>query len=137
MLSLARVAGLEWENSSKIPIEALCVANSTSKRDQLSSFTEVLERFEVCPVSDKMKISDQKTGVIETCRPDLEECPELQRVYDRILGHEYQSCLSRPALRAELKNNLSRAKDGWTEDGDGGDIVPLRESDTERKSDAQ
>ena len=35
VLSLASVAEFEWENSSEIPIEGLCVAVSTRERDQL------------------------------------------------------------------------------------------------------
>ena len=55
VLSLARVAEFERENSSKIPIEGLFVAVSTRERDQLSCFTEVIQVIEVCSVNDTMK----------------------------------------------------------------------------------
>ena len=54
-LSLARVAEFEWENSSEIPSERMIVAISTRDRHQLSSFTEVIEGFEVCSVNDTIK----------------------------------------------------------------------------------
>ena len=79
VLSLATVADIEWENLSEISIKGICVAISTRGRDQLSSSTEVLERFEVYSVIDKMKTSDHNKGVIEAYRPESEECQELQR----------------------------------------------------------
>ena len=87
-----------------------------------------------------MKTIIHKKGVIEACRPESEECQELQRSYDRLLDLVYledQSWLSRPELQDSLENNLSRVEQPWPEIGDGGEIVPVRESDNERKSDAQ
>ena len=70
VLSLARVAEFDWVNSSEIPIEGSCVAISTKERDQLSSFTEVIEGFEVCSVNDTMETIGHKKGVTEAYEPD-------------------------------------------------------------------
>ena len=75
--------------------------------------------------------------MIETYRPDSEECQELQMIYNRTLGLENQTCLTRSTLRARLENNLSRVNDAWLEDEDGEETFPVQESDTERNSDIQ
>ena len=133
---LARVAQFEWENSSEIHIEGLCVAISTRERDQLSSFSEPLEGFEVCSVNDAMKTTVHNRGVIEAYRSDFEECQELQRNDNHALDLENQSCLWRSDLRARLEKNLSRVEHPWPDDEAGGETVLVRENDTERKSDA-
>ena len=81
VLSLGRVTELEWKNSSVSPMKGICVAIFTTGREQLSSFTKILERFEACLVNDQVKTSvhNKNKGVIEACRPDSEECQELQR----------------------------------------------------------
>ena len=136
VLSSARVAEFEWKNSSEIPIGSLCIAILTRERCQLSNFTEVIEEFEDRSVDDTIKTIVHNKGVIEVYRPDSEECQELQRSYNRIVVLEKHLFLSRSELQARLQKNLSRVEDAWPEDEDGGGIVPVRESDTEHKSDA-
>ena len=134
MLSLARVAEFEWENSSENPTEGIIVAISTRERDQLSTFTELIEGFEVCSVNDTIKTTVHRKGVMGAYRPVSEECQELQRSHNRTLGVENQSCLSRSDLWARLEKNLSRVEDTWPEEEDGGETVPVREKGTPRKS---
>ena len=134
MLSLARVAEFEWENSSEIPTEGIIVAIPTRERDQLSTFIEVIEGFEVCSVNDTIKTTVHHKGVMVAYRPVSEECQELQRSHNRTLGVENQSCLSRSDLWARLEKNLSRVEDAWPEEEDGGETVPVREKDTPRQS---
>ena len=134
MLSLARVAEFEWENSSEIPTEGIIVAISTRERDQLSSFTEVIERVAVCLVNDTIKTTVHHKGVMVAYRPVSEECQELQRSHNRTLGVENQSCLSRSDLWARLEKNLSRVEDTWPEEEDGGETVPVRQKYTPRQS---
>ena len=102
VLSLSRVAEFEWENSSVILIEGLCVAISTREREPLSSFTDVLEEFEVYSVHGPIKITVHNKEVIETYRPDSEDCQELQRIYNLTLGFENQTCLISSEHRARL-----------------------------------
>ena len=66
MRSLDRVAEFEWENSSVILIEVLCVAISTRDGDPLPSFTDVMEEFEVYSVIGNIKTLVHNKGVIET-----------------------------------------------------------------------
>ena len=120
---------LSW-NGSDIPIEGFCVAISAREGDQRSSFTEIIEQFEVCSVNDTMKTTVHNKGVIGACRTDSEECQELHRSYDSTLGLEHQSCLSRPELRPRPEKNLSRIEHPWPEEEDGTETVPVRESDT-------
>ena len=134
MLSLARVAEFEWGNSSEIPTEGIIVAISTRERDQLSTFTEVIEGFEVCSVNDTIKTTVHHKGVMVAYRSVSEECQELQRSHNRTLGVENQSCLSRSDLWARQEKNLSRVEDTWPEEEYGGETVPVREKDTPRQS---
>ena len=67
----------------------------------------------------------------------MEDCHELQRTYDRTLDLEHQYCINMSELRAKLVRNLSTVGHPWPEEEDGGEIVPVRESYNERKSDAQ
>ena len=136
VLSLVTVPEFEWENSSEFPIKCICVAVSTRERDQLSIFTEVLERFEVYSVNDKMKTSLQTKRVMEACGPDSEECQELQKSYNHTWGLENQSSLCRYEPRARLEKNLFGVEETWPEGEDREETVPLWESDTDRKSDA-
>ena len=100
-------------------------------------FPEVKEVIEVCSVNDTIKTTVHNKGVIEACKSNSKECLELQRRCNRTLRLENQSCLSRSKLRARLENNLSRVENAWPEDEDEGETVPVRESDTKRKLDAQ
>ena len=125
VLSLARVAEFEWENSSEIPIEGLCVSISTRKRDQLSSFTEVIERFEVCSFNNTMKTTVHHKGVMKACRSVSEEFQELEGSSNLTLGHENQTCSRESELRTRLEKSLPRVEDARPEDEDGGETVPV------------
>ena len=87
VMSLASVAELEWVRYfyRGFMCSDFHRRGGHVSRNNRTTFTELTEQFQVCPIIDTMKTTVHNKGVIEACRPDSEECKELLRSYDRTM----------------------------------------------------